>query len=118
MIAKIIVHGRDRREAIARMKRVLEMTVIEGIKTSIPLHRWLMAHPDVRSGQVDTGWLEREWRANGADALREENLETAAIAAALLVDGRRSAVVSASADHAVPGADSAWRLAARQAALH
>ena len=38
MIAKIIVHGRDRQEAIARMRRVLEMTVIEGIKTSVPLH--------------------------------------------------------------------------------
>ena len=38
MIAKIIVHGRDRQEAIARMRRTLEMTVIEGIKTTIPLH--------------------------------------------------------------------------------
>src|SRR6187399_1776982 len=38
MIAKIIVHGRDRQEAIARMRRVLEMTVVEGIKTSVPLH--------------------------------------------------------------------------------
>src|SRR6188474_741041 len=38
MIAKVIVHGRDRQEAIARMRRTLEMTVIEGIKTSIPLH--------------------------------------------------------------------------------
>ncbi len=42
MIAKIIVHGRDRQEAIARMKRTLEMTVIEGIKTTIPLH---LTHP-------------------------------------------------------------------------
>src|SRR5881409_4005330 len=38
MFAKIIVHGRDRQEAIARMRRTLDMTVIEGIKTSIPLH--------------------------------------------------------------------------------
>ena len=38
MIAKIIAHGRDRQEAIARMRRTLEMTVIDGIKTSIPLH--------------------------------------------------------------------------------
>ncbi len=38
LIAKIIVHGRDRQEAIARMRRTLEMTVIEGIKTSIPMH--------------------------------------------------------------------------------
>jgi acetyl-CoA carboxylase biotin carboxylase subunit len=38
MVAKLIVHGRDRQEAIARMRRALEMTVIEGIKTSVPLH--------------------------------------------------------------------------------
>src|ERR671913_1063742 len=43
MIAKIIVHGRDRQEAIARMRRTLEMTVIEGIKTSIPLHLKILA---------------------------------------------------------------------------
>src|SRR5207245_7959708 len=118
MIAKLIVHAADRQLGLDRMARALREFLVLGVRTSIPLHRWLLAQPDVRSGQVDTGWLEREWRANGADALREENLETAAIAAALLVDGRRSAVVSASADHAVPGADSAWRLAARQAALH
>ena len=118
MIAKLIVSAANREQGIQRVSRALGEFLVLGVKTSIPLHRWLMAHPDVRSGQVDTGWLEREWRANDADALREENLETAAIAAALLVDGRRSAVVSASADHAVPGADSAWRLAARQAALH
>src|SRR5262249_43263628 len=46
MIAKIIVHGRDRQEAIARMRRTLEMTVIEGIKTSIPLHLKILAEPD------------------------------------------------------------------------
>ena len=45
MIAKIIVHGRDRQEAIARMRRTLEMTVIEGIKTSIPLHLKILAEP-------------------------------------------------------------------------
>src|SRR4029077_19257671 len=38
LIAKLIVHGRDRGEAIARMRRALEMFVVEGIKTSIPLH--------------------------------------------------------------------------------
>src|ERR671915_1631625 len=46
MIAKIIVHGRDRQEAIARMRRTLEMTVIEGIKTTIPLHLKIIADPD------------------------------------------------------------------------
>ena len=48
MVAKLIVKGRDRGEAIGRMKRALEMFVIEGIKTSIPLHRRIIAHPGFR----------------------------------------------------------------------
>ena len=53
MIAKIIVHGRDRQEAIARMRRTLEMTVIEGIKTSIPLHLKILADPDFVAGRLE-----------------------------------------------------------------
>jgi acetyl-CoA carboxylase, biotin carboxylase subunit len=59
MIAKIIVHGRDRQEAIARMRRTLEMTVIEGIKTSIPLHLKILADPDFIAGRLSTGFMER-----------------------------------------------------------
>jgi acetyl-CoA carboxylase biotin carboxylase subunit len=59
MIAKIIVHGRDRSEAIARMKRVLEMTVIEGIKTSIPLHLKILNEPDFIAGRLSTSFMER-----------------------------------------------------------
>jgi len=59
MIAKIIVHGRDRTEAIARMKRVLEMTVIEGIKTSIPLHLKILNEPDFIAGRLSTSFMER-----------------------------------------------------------
>jgi acetyl-CoA carboxylase, biotin carboxylase subunit len=59
MIAKIIVHGRDRQEAIARMRRTLEMTVIEGIKTSIPLHLKILADADFVAGRLSTGFMER-----------------------------------------------------------
>jgi acetyl-CoA carboxylase biotin carboxylase subunit len=59
MIAKIIVHGRDRREAIARMRRTLEMTVIEGIKTSVPLHLKILNDPDFQAGRMSTGFMER-----------------------------------------------------------
>jgi acetyl-CoA carboxylase biotin carboxylase subunit len=59
MIAKIIVHGRDRQEAIARMKRVLEMTVIEGIKTSVPLHLKILAEPDFQAGRLGTAFMDR-----------------------------------------------------------
>src|SRR6478752_1553019 len=59
MIAKIIVHGRDRQEAIARMKRTLEMTVIEGIKTTIPLHLRILSDPEFVAGRLSTSFMER-----------------------------------------------------------
>ncbi len=59
LIAKLIVRGRDRAEAISRMSRALEMFVVEGIYTSIPLHRRIMADPDFRAGKFDTKFMER-----------------------------------------------------------
>ena len=59
LIAKLIVHGRDRAEAIARMRRALEMFVVEGIKTSIPLHQRIFAEGDFEAGHLDTHFLER-----------------------------------------------------------
>jgi acetyl-CoA carboxylase biotin carboxylase subunit len=59
MIAKIIAHGRDRQEAIARMRRALEMTVIEGIKTSIPLHLRILSDPDFMAGRLSTAFMEQ-----------------------------------------------------------
>jgi acetyl-CoA carboxylase biotin carboxylase subunit len=71
MIAKIIVHGRDRREAIARMRRTLEMTVIEGIKTSVPLHLKIMNDPDFQAGRMNTGFMERFMPKPAARSLAE-----------------------------------------------
>ena len=65
MIAKLIVKGRDRAEAIARMKRALDMFVIEGIKTSIPLHRKILADPDFAAGEFDTHFIEKLLGTNG-----------------------------------------------------
>ncbi|MGE3473599.1 MAG: acetyl-CoA carboxylase biotin carboxylase subunit, partial [Vicinamibacterales bacterium] len=71
MIAKIIVHGRDRTEAIARMRRTLEMTVIEGIKTSIPLHLKVLADPDFVAGRMSTSFMERYMVARPSGRLAE-----------------------------------------------
>jgi acetyl-CoA carboxylase, biotin carboxylase subunit len=68
MIAKIIAHGRDRQEAIARMRRTLEMTVIDGIKTSIPLHLRILSEPDFVAGRLNTSFMDRflvEKKADG-----------------------------------------------------
>jgi len=59
LIAKIITYGRDRTEAIARMRRTLEMTVVDGIKTSIPLHLKVLAEPDFIAGKLSTSFMER-----------------------------------------------------------
>jgi acetyl-CoA carboxylase biotin carboxylase subunit len=59
LIAKLIVHGKDREEAIARMERALGMFVVEGIETSISLHREIFADPEFRAGEFDTKFMER-----------------------------------------------------------
>ncbi|HVH25386.1 MAG TPA: acetyl-CoA carboxylase biotin carboxylase subunit [Vicinamibacterales bacterium] len=59
MIAKIIVHGRTRQEAVARMRRTLEMTVIDGIKTTIPLHLRILADQDFLAGKLSTSFMDR-----------------------------------------------------------
>ena len=59
MIAKLITHGRDRQECMARMRRALDEFIIEGIKTTIPLHRRILDDPDFQKGHVSTTFLER-----------------------------------------------------------
>src|SRR5213594_2054496 len=71
MIAKIIVHGRDRSEAIARMRRALEMSVIEGIKTTIPLHLRILADPDFVAGKLSTSFMDRFLARPSAGRLAE-----------------------------------------------
>jgi acetyl-CoA carboxylase biotin carboxylase subunit len=59
LIAKLVARGRDRAEAISRMSRALEMFVVEGIYTSIPLHQRIMHDDDFRAGNFDTKFMER-----------------------------------------------------------
>ncbi len=66
LIAKLIAHGSDRNEAIRRMRRALEMFLIEGISTSIPVHEKIMADPDFQAGNFDTHFLSR-FSKNGKD---------------------------------------------------
>jgi acetyl-CoA carboxylase, biotin carboxylase subunit len=71
MIAKIIVHGRDRQEAVARMRRTLEMTVIEGISTSVPLHLQILNDADFLAGRLGTGFMDRFMPAPKQNKLAE-----------------------------------------------
>ncbi len=59
LVAKLIAHGSTREEAIARMKRALDLFVVEGIHTSIPLHKRIMDEPDFVAGTFDTNFIKR-----------------------------------------------------------
>jgi acetyl-CoA carboxylase biotin carboxylase subunit len=59
LIAKLITFGKDRSEAIMRMQRALEMFIVEGIHTTIPLHRRILADEEFRAGNIDTKYVER-----------------------------------------------------------
>ena len=72
LIAKVIVHARTRELAIARMKRALEVMVIEGIKTTIPLHLRIMDDPRFRAGDISTNFMEYFLARNGRRAPLEE----------------------------------------------
>ena len=63
LVAKLIAYGHDRTEAIARMRRALDMFVVEGIYTTIPLHQRIMQDPDFVSGQFDTSFLSSRVRS-------------------------------------------------------
>ena len=59
LIGKLIVHGRDRPEALARLKRALGELIIDGIDTSIPLFHMLLAEPEIQNGEYNIHWLEK-----------------------------------------------------------
>ena len=58
LLAKVIVHGDDRSEAIARMEQALAEMEVTGVPTTLPFHRAVLAHPDFRAGRVGTRWVE------------------------------------------------------------
>ncbi len=65
MIGKLIVYGKTREAAMMRLRRALEETVIEGVKTTIPLHQALLGEPDIQDGAYTIKWLE-DWLARTA----------------------------------------------------
>jgi acetyl-CoA carboxylase biotin carboxylase subunit len=66
MIAKLIVHGRTRVECLSRLQRALNEYVVDGIKTTLPLHQKLVKNADIIEGRYDIHWLEKN--LNEADS--------------------------------------------------
>ncbi|MRX49525.1 acetyl-CoA carboxylase biotin carboxylase subunit [Paracoccus sp. S-4012] len=67
LIGKLIVHGRDRPEALARLKRALGELIVDGVDTTVPLFQALLAEPDIQRGDYSIHWLERWLAANLAE---------------------------------------------------
>jgi acetyl-CoA carboxylase biotin carboxylase subunit len=123
MVAKLVVWGRDRGEAIERLRRALSEFVVKGIKTSIPFHQRLVHHPRFLEGHYDTGFIDQHMgggkggpRPDGADAaeVRRVAFMMAAIAA-YQRDKQRAA--SASAAAAARGGGDPWKSFGRRAQM-
>ncbi|MSR14239.1 MAG: acetyl-CoA carboxylase biotin carboxylase subunit [Gammaproteobacteria bacterium] len=84
MIAKLIVHGKDRNEAIAKMREALNAFVIRGISSNIPFQSALLAHPRFQSGDFDTGFITQQWPSGfrAEDVPHEDSDFLVALAAA------------------------------------
>jgi acetyl-CoA carboxylase biotin carboxylase subunit len=70
LIGKLIVHGRNRTEALMRLRRALDEFVVEGVETTLPLYRTLVRNLDVQNGQYDIHWLEGFLESDEAKAGR------------------------------------------------
>ncbi len=113
MIAKVIVWAEDRASAIQRMRRALREFRILGVSTNIPFHLWLLDHPAFVKGDIDTAFLEREYRQLSLeDGLEEAVAAVAAVAAHLAARKRRLRAADGSSQAMNP-----WRMAGRREAM-
>ena len=115
LLSKLAVWGRDRTQAIARMRRALEEYAVEGIKTNLAFFRRLLDHPDFVAGRLDTGLIDRVL-AEGSDADGgSRDMEAAAMLAAALHVTRPAP----KAEIQQPSKrESAWKIAGREALLN
>jgi len=113
LIAKLITHGADREQAIARMRRALDEYRLDGLKTSVPFHRRLVDHPAFQAADLHTGFLQEhpELLEPGTDPWLEE----IALIAAAVAHFRRveQSSAQAMADRPAASGGSAWRRGAR-----
>jgi acetyl/propionyl-CoA carboxylase alpha subunit len=111
LVAKLIVRGENRPDAILRMRRALDEYRIAGIKTTIPLHQKLMNMTQFISGFYDTSYLETHFRMEPADESERDRI--AAIVATLLAHKHRSEAINRLA----PAGPSEWKRLGRRRAL-
>src|SRR5438552_11151895 len=88
LLAKVIAYGRDRIEAIARMRRALEEMRVSGVPTSLPFLRYAMGEPDFLAGQYDTDYVPTHWPPAERGDLPDGAAAAGALAAVLAVRSR------------------------------
>jgi acetyl-CoA carboxylase biotin carboxylase subunit len=122
MLAKLIVWGADREQAVTRMRRALVDLIILGVETSRDFHIRVMDDEEFRRGQIDIQWLERRLSSILERRPTDNTVQIAAVAAALLAERDRASrsvpAVSPSAPASSNGlAPDTWKQAARLEAL-
>jgi acetyl-CoA carboxylase biotin carboxylase subunit len=119
MVAKLVATGRDRSEAIDRMRRALREFVVKGIKTSIPFHEVVMQHPKFLEGHYDTGFID-EHLGGSFSPVEDPEAERVAYTMAAISAYRAAkakAARAASATQGGGGAQAQWRDAGRRAQM-
>jgi acetyl-CoA carboxylase biotin carboxylase subunit len=110
LLAKVIAYGRDRQEAIARMRRALEEMRVAGVPTSLPFHRFAMLQPEFVAGRYDTTFVSGCWEHRSPEDLAPGALSAAALGAVLATRGRGER-------RPLAVADPPWARVAREDAL-
>ncbi len=109
LLAKIVVWGRDRGEALARARRAVGETIVAGLPTSLAFHANALADPDFAAGRYDTGYVASHWPPAAPAELHGTALTAAALVAVLASRARAS--------HSANGVATAWQRTAREDAL-
>ena len=112
LLAKVIVWGASRDEAIARMQRVLNELQVDGVDTSLEFHRWLMEHPEFIAGRLSTKFVDEHYRPDEIRSTASDEL--LAVVGALLFHREKNGKNSQAQDiERGPGTSSAWRMSGR-----
>jgi acetyl-CoA carboxylase biotin carboxylase subunit len=110
LLMKVIAHGADRAEALARARRAVRETIVAGLPTSLAFHAHVLGEPDFVAGRYDTGYVATHWPPRSPARLDDTAATAAALVAVLAVRGRATRRPATSPD-------GAWSRAGREEAL-
>jgi acetyl-CoA carboxylase biotin carboxylase subunit len=110
LLMKVIAHGADRAEAVARARRAVRETIVAGLPTSLAFHAYVLEEPDFVAGRYDTGYVAAHWPPSSEAALDDSAVTAAALVAVLASRGRALRRTATSSD-------GVWSRAGREEAL-